>query len=165
MKIADLSRFILVMAILAAFSDDLFSQCIVADSVLPICQGSSATITATLQPGCMNGTDSYSFQQFTFNPYPLVNDTAVDPDFRNDQGQLTGNHDDAWAGPYPIGFPFCFLNNIFTQYWVGSNGWISFSNPINQGWTIFTPFRIQKAFLCRIDLAKPTISSLMKTTS
>ncbi|MCX6286481.1 MAG: hypothetical protein NTY96_05150, partial [Bacteroidetes bacterium] len=141
MKTTDLKRFILI-AFLTVFTHDLFPQCIVADSVLPICQGASATLNAWLQPGCMNGTDSYTFEQFTFGANPLVSDTAVDPEFRNNAGQIVSNHDDTWAGPYPIGFEFCFLNNIFTQYWIGSNGWISFSNPVNQGWTIYTPFSI-----------------------
>ena len=141
MKIADLIRLFL-MLVLTASVLQIYPQCIVADSVTPVCQGSSAILNAYLQPGCMNGTDSYSFEQFTFNPYPLVKDTAVDPEFRNNAGQLSGNHDDTWAGPYPIGFDFCFLNSVFSQYWIGSNGWITFSNPLNQGWTIFTPFTI-----------------------
>ena len=142
MKIAGLSRFIPIITVLAALTDDLYSQCIVTDSVSPICEGASITLTASLQPGCMNGTDNYTFEQFTFSPYPLVTDTAVDPEFKNDQGQIVSSHDDTWAGPYPIGFQFCFLNNVFTQYWIGSNGWVSFSNPLNQGWTIWTPFTI-----------------------
>lgn len=141
MKVIIFCRFILII-FLVAYIPDLFSQCIIADSASPICQGASATLNAYLQPGCMNGTDSYSFEQFTFAPVPMVNDTAVDPEFRNDTGKIVSNHDDTWAGPFRIGFEFCFLNNVFTKYWIGSNGWISFSNPYGQGWTIYTPFKI-----------------------
>jgi hypothetical protein len=30
-------------------------------------------------------------------------------------------------GPFNIGFTFCFFGQTYTQFWVGSNGWISFS--------------------------------------
>jgi uncharacterized protein (TIGR02145 family) len=133
---------ILLTATIAVLPFSLKSQCIVADSVLPVCQGAAAVLTATLQAGCMNGTDSYTFEQFDFSPQPLVTDTAVDPDFVNDAGIHTGNNDDTWAGPYPIGFEFCFLNNVFTQYYIGSNGWITFTNPKGKGWTNYHPFTI-----------------------
>jgi len=90
----------------------------------------------------MNGTNNYSFEVFPFAAVPIVRDTAVDPEFRNNLGQLSANHDDTWAGPYPIGFSFCFLNNTFREYWIGSNGWITFTDPMGKGWTIFTPFAI-----------------------
>jgi hypothetical protein len=35
--------------------------------------------------------------------------------------------DDTQQGPFNIGFTFCFFNQTYTQFYVGSNGWISFS--------------------------------------
>ena len=35
--------------------------------------------------------------------------------------------DDSQQGPFQIGFNFCFFGQTYTQFWVGSNGWISFS--------------------------------------
>jgi gliding motility-associated-like protein len=35
--------------------------------------------------------------------------------------------DDSQQGPFNIGFSFCFYGNTYTQFYVGSNGWISFS--------------------------------------
>jgi gliding motility-associated-like protein len=35
--------------------------------------------------------------------------------------------DDTQQGPFNIGFNFCFFGNTYTQFWIGSNGWISFS--------------------------------------
>jgi gliding motility-associated-like protein len=35
--------------------------------------------------------------------------------------------DDSQQGPLPIGFTFCFWGNTYTQFYIGSNGWISFS--------------------------------------
>ncbi len=35
--------------------------------------------------------------------------------------------DDSQQGPFNIGFTFCFFGTTYTQFYVGSNGWISFS--------------------------------------
>ncbi|NBW32505.1 MAG: gliding motility-associated C-terminal domain-containing protein [Cytophagia bacterium] len=43
---------------------------------------------------------------------------------------LTGQFssaDDGIAGPFPLGFSFCYFGNTYTQFWVGTNGWVSFS--------------------------------------
>jgi gliding motility-associated-like protein len=43
---------------------------------------------------------------------------------------LTGQFssaDDGVAGPFPLGFSFCYFGNTYTQFWVGTNGWVSFS--------------------------------------
>ncbi len=42
--------------------------------------------------------------------------------------------DDGVEGPYPIGFEFSFFGDRFTQFYIGANGWISFSpNPNARG--------------------------------
>ena len=35
--------------------------------------------------------------------------------------------DDSQQGPFQIGFNFCFFGQTYTQFYVGSNGWISFT--------------------------------------
>ena len=35
--------------------------------------------------------------------------------------------DDSQQGPFNIGFNFCFFGSTYTQFYIGSNGWISFS--------------------------------------
>ncbi len=35
--------------------------------------------------------------------------------------------DDGVEGPFPIGFDFSFFGNQYTEFYVGANGWISFS--------------------------------------
>src|SRR5512138_1006816 len=38
--------------------------------------------------------------------------------------------DDDVDGPFPIGFSFSYFGNIYTEFYIGANGWISFSpNP------------------------------------
>ena len=42
--------------------------------------------------------------------------------------------DDGVEGPFPIGFEFSFFGNKYTQFYVGANGWVSFSpNPNAKG--------------------------------
>lgn len=43
--------------------------------------------------------------------------------------------DDSQTGPFNIGFSFCFFGNTYTQFWVGSNGWISFSAGQSTSWS------------------------------
>jgi gliding motility-associated-like protein len=43
--------------------------------------------------------------------------------------------DDGVEGPFPIGFSFSFFGDIFTQFYIGANGWISFlPNANSKGW-------------------------------
>lgn len=35
--------------------------------------------------------------------------------------------DDAVSASFPIGFSFCYYNNTYTNFWIGSNGWVSFT--------------------------------------
>jgi gliding motility-associated-like protein len=62
----------------------------------------------------------------TINPGVPVNLTAVygeigiGVDFPVD-------HEDYIAGPFPIGFPFSFFGDIHQEFYIGTNGWISFT--------------------------------------
>jgi len=40
-------------------------------------------------------------------------------------------HDDTWWGPLPIGFSFEFYGNIYTQFYVTSNGMITFGTGVD----------------------------------
>lgn len=39
--------------------------------------------------------------------------------------------DDDMGGPFPIGFNFSFFGDIHQEFYIGSNGWISFTKNIN----------------------------------
>ncbi|MFM7032793.1 MAG: hypothetical protein ACKOX4_09785, partial [Bacteroidota bacterium] len=61
---------------------------------------------------------TYAISTIPFSPMPYAG------------ASLTGEFsqaDDGVAGPYQIGFSFCYFGNNYTQFWVGTNGWISFS--------------------------------------
>lgn len=62
----------------------------------------------------INQTNTYSVSNISFAPYAAT-------------GTLVALTDDSQAGPFPIGFTFCFFGNSYNQFWIGSNGWISFS--------------------------------------
>jgi hypothetical protein len=47
---------------------------------------------------------------------------------------ISGFSDDNSTGPFNIGFPFCFYGNTFSTFYVGSNGWISFSPNPDGNW-------------------------------
>ncbi len=69
----------------------------------------------------------------TINPGVPVNLSATYGMVANAISSVAGLED--WVqGPFPIGFEFSFFQKKFTNFWVGANGWISFtSNPNSSG--------------------------------
>jgi gliding motility-associated-like protein len=90
-----------------------------ADQYLP-CGVTSTTITANFSQ-CSGGastppkeTTTYLAQNIPFAPSPAT-------------GTQVFLSDDAVSAMLPIGFSFCFYGNTYTNFYIGSNGWISFS--------------------------------------
>jgi len=50
-------------------------------------------------------------------------------------GTVIPSSDDATHGPFNIGFSFSFFGSSYTQFYVGSNGWIGFSPGQTTGYT------------------------------
>jgi len=50
-------------------------------------------------------------------------------------GTVIPSSDDATHGPFSIGFTFTFFGNNYTQFYVGSNGWIGFTSGQTTGYT------------------------------
>jgi uncharacterized protein (TIGR02145 family) len=99
-----------------------------------ICLGGIASLSSTVVGGGY-GTNSYTFEIYSYSPEPYSGGTPV----------LFGpgppyNQDDRIAGPFNIGFSFCFFNTYYTQFYIGSNGWIGFS--YNAAWTTFVAQQI-----------------------
>jgi len=61
-------------------------------------------------------TDPY---EVTFPTYPTSTTYT--------NGTVIPSSDDVTHGPFNIGFSFTFFGNTYTQFYVGSNGWIGFS--------------------------------------
>ena len=78
-----------------------------------ICLGSAATVVGitSIQPS----TDSYENVSINFSP-EVISGTPI-PLF-----------DDDVQGPFPLGFNFKFYGNNYSDFFVGSNGWIGFSS-------------------------------------
>jgi gliding motility-associated-like protein len=87
------------------------------NQILP-CGQNTAVLTANLT-ACVAGTNPNQTTNYSVASIPYVAQTN------------TGNQlfmtDDSQQGPFPIGFTFCFFGQTYTQFYVGSNGWISFS--------------------------------------
>ena len=91
-----------------------------------ICLSGTATLTATVTSGSY-GTSSYTFEVYSYSPEPYFGGTPV---------TFGGNQDDQIAGPFDIGFSFCFFDQYYTQFYIGTNGWVGFS--YNASWTNYT---------------------------
>ena len=106
------------------------SQDLTVSNDTTICIGGTASLLATPQ-GSGFGTESYTFETIPYQPESYFGGTGITFD---------GNGDDRIAGPFNIGFTFCFFSQNYTQFWVGSNGWVGFT--YNSDWTTFTPTTI-----------------------
>lgn len=88
------------------------------DQLLP-CGVNSTTLTADLSQ-CGAGSNPNQTTNYSVTNIPYVAQTNT--------GTSIAMSDDSQAGPFNIGFNFCFYGNTYTQFWIGSNGWISFSS-------------------------------------
>lgn len=73
----------------------------------------------TLQTGALPkpSSSSYSSDPIPYAPYNFSSGTIIN---------LV---DDGITGSLPIGFPFCFFGNNYTNFFISANGWISFTQP------------------------------------
>ncbi|MFN5317956.1 MAG: beta strand repeat-containing protein, partial [Bacteroidia bacterium] len=87
-----------------------------------VCAGSTINLSSTVT-NAFAGTTSYAVSDIPFAPYPMPAGTSVTMP------------DDTVMGPYPIGFQFCFFGNTYTQFYIGSNGWIGFTPGMTRAFT------------------------------
>lgn len=117
-------RFAWAICIAVLFPSVLVAQ-INAGPDLFICQGTTVTLNAVATGGY--GTDSYTFEVYPYQPETYTGGTPV---------TFGGNQDDQIAGPFQLGFQFCFFNTYYNQFYIGSNGWVGFS--YSSAWTTYT---------------------------
>jgi len=100
------------------FAYSQFCPALGPDQILP-CGVGSTTLTADLSQCGSGGVNPNQTTNYGVTSIPYVNQTN------------TGNQlfmtDDSQQGPFNIGFTFCFFGQTYSQFYVGSNGWISFS--------------------------------------
>ena len=102
------------------------------DLTLP-CGVNQTTLTADLSQ-CGPGSQPKQTTSYGVTNIPYV--------AQNNTGTNVFLTDDSQTGPFNIGFNFCFYGQTYNQFYIGSNGWISFSS--NQP-TTFTSTSIPNA--------------------
>ncbi len=108
---------LLFILLLTTVSNAQFCPDLGPDQFLP-CGVGTTTLTANLS-SCSPGVNPNETTTYGVTPIPYVAQVNT--------GTNVSLSDDSQAGPFPIGFNFCFFGNTYTQFYIGSNGWISFS--------------------------------------
>jgi gliding motility-associated-like protein len=108
----------LLMVLISTISFTQYCPYLGPNQALP-CGVTSTTLTADLSqcgPGGPNPnqTTNYGVTNIAYSP-------------QTNTGNQLFMTDDSQQGPFNIGFNFCFFGTTYTQFYVGSNGWISFS--------------------------------------
>ena len=88
------------------------------DQILP-CGVGTATLTADLSQCGPGGPGPKQTTDYAVTNIPYVAQV--------NNGTNVFMTDDSQQGPFNIGFTFCFFGQTYTQFYIGSNGWISFS--------------------------------------
>ena len=88
------------------------------DQLLP-CGVGSTTLTADLSQCGPGGANPNQTTNYGVTNIPYVTQTNT--------GTQLFMGDDTQQGPFNIGFTFCYFGQTYTQFYIGSNGWISFS--------------------------------------
>jgi gliding motility-associated-like protein len=83
-----------------------------AGSDVLICTSQPVSLTAAVTGQL--GTTAYTVSSFAYTPETYA-------------GTAVPLSDDAVSGVLPIGFSFCFLGNTYTNFYIGSNGWVGFT--------------------------------------
>ena len=109
--------FVITFALITNLIWSQYCPFIGPDLSLP-CGVTSATLTADLSQ-CGGGQNPNQTTNYQNTQIPFVNQT--------NNGTSVIMTDDSQQGPFPIGFNFCFFGNTYNQFYIGSNGWISFS--------------------------------------
>jgi hypothetical protein len=111
-------KHLLLLLLFPLFVYSQFCPSLGPDQILP-CGVGTTTLTANLSQCGPGGANPNQTTNYNCVSIPYVNQTN------------TGNQlfmgDDTQQGPFQIGFNFCYFGQTYTQFWVGSNGWVSFS--------------------------------------
>ena len=109
---------ILFLTLLSSIGYTQYCPALGPDQLLP-CGVGTTTLTADLSQCGGGGANPNQTTNYGVTNIPYVAQTNT--------GTQLFMTDDSQQGPFQIGFNFCFFGQTYTQFWVGSNGWISFS--------------------------------------
>ena len=108
---------LLIFLLLTSIGYGQYCPALGPDQILP-CGVGSTTLTANLSQ-CGAGNNPNQTTNYTVASIPYVAQTNT--------GTSVFMTDDSQQGPFNIGFTFCFYGQTYSQFYIGSNGWISFS--------------------------------------
>lgn len=106
-----MKRIILLTFLVGLISHTHAQVTVSIDSTGSSCFGPTNLVANVAGP---MGTESYTISQIPYAPEAYV-------------GNPITLFDDDVSPALPIGFDFCFLGQTYNQFYIGSNGWISFS--------------------------------------
>ena len=115
-----MKKLILTLLVVLISSTSFTQYCpyLGADQILP-CGVGSTTLTADLSQCSPGGPNPNQTTNYGVTNMPYVVQTNT--------GTSIFMTDDSQQGPFNIGFNFCFFGNTYTQFYIGSNGWVSFT--------------------------------------
>ena len=99
------------------FSDLINAQCNINLDDFYTCTSDEVQISLPFNTQLDSNLNKYEIQEIEFSP--------IDISKSNDLKM----GDDQIFGPYPIGFNFTFYNRVYNEFWISSNGFISFIEP------------------------------------
>jgi len=108
---------LLIFLLLTTVGYSQYCPALGPDQILP-CGVGSTTLTADLSQ-CGAGNNPNQTTNYNVSNIPYV--------AKINNGTSLFMADDSQQGPFNIGFNFCFFGQTYTQFYIGSNGWISFS--------------------------------------
>jgi gliding motility-associated-like protein len=106
---------LLILFLFPLFIYSQYCPFIGPDLNLP-CGVTQTTLTADLSQ-CGQGSNPNQTTNYTVTTIPYVAQT--------NNGQLVPLSDDSQSSVFNIGFTFCYYGQTFTQFRIGSNGWVS----------------------------------------
>ena len=110
-----LLKLIPAIFLLVLFNNGIQAQIFAGNDSL-ICGAGNINLNATIAP--LYGTNIYTFEIIPYAP-EVYGGTPV---------PFPGTWwDDVVSSTLTLPFEFCFFGQVYTQCWVGSNGWVSFS--------------------------------------
>ena len=108
----------LLVVLISSTSFTQYCPYLGADQILP-CGVGSTTLTADLSQCSPGGPNPNQTTNYGVTNIPYVTQTNT--------GTSISMTDDSQQGPFNIGFNFCFFGTTYTQFYIGSNGWVSFT--------------------------------------
>ena len=116
-------RSLLLLMLLSLSFRINFAQSIIAYPDTVICSSEPVWLFTTVDGSY--GTEEYTYESVPYAPEPI-------------SGTVHNMVDDTHVGPFSIGFDFCYFGEVYTQFYIASNGWISFLTPsgaMDVNWT------------------------------